>query len=270
MQDVLDSSYLVLNQCTYIVLDEADRMLDMGFEPQITAILENMGGDLKDEDETTAYAQEEKDLAGAMEAGKVPKHRLTAMFSATMPPEVERLAKTFLRHPAIISVGDQDSGKNKRIEQRVLWMSDGHKDRQLASLLSQHDKPNDKIIVFVNEKKTADKVGKTVERGGKSCVVLHGGKQQDQREASLAQFKGGGCVLVATDVAGRGIDVPGGEGGLGRGGGGRGEGTELPLRANAMQGLLSLCVYTYLLPFSLGVPALHHVTSFSVFSIFSA
>jgi len=105
-------------------------------------------------------------------------------------------------------VGDQDSGKNKRIEQRVVYIKDSRKDSQLNSLLSQHNKPEDKIIVFVNEKKTADKLGKTLERSGKRCVVLHGGKQQDQREASLEQFKGGGCVLIATDVAGRGIDIP--------------------------------------------------------------
>lgn len=97
MQDVLESSYLVLNQCTYIVLDEADRMLDMGFEPQITSILEAMGGQMKAEDEAAAYEQEARDLEGVAK-GEVPKHRLTAMFSATMPPDVERLARTFLRY----------------------------------------------------------------------------------------------------------------------------------------------------------------------------
>jgi ATP-dependent RNA helicase DDX23/PRP28 len=208
MQDVLDSSYLVLNQCTYIVLDEADRMLDMGFEPQITAVLENMGGAMKDDNEEEAYKQEAKDLENILTAGQVPKHRLTAMFSATMPAEVERLARTFLRHPAIISVGDQDSGKNKRIEQRVMYINPSQKDRNLQQLLNQHNKQADKVIVFVNEKKTADKLGKTVERMGKRCVVLHGGKAQDQREENLNAFREGGFVLIATDVAGRGIDIP--------------------------------------------------------------
>jgi ATP-dependent RNA helicase DDX23/PRP28 len=68
-------------------------------------------------------------------------------------------------------------------------------------------RPNDKVIVFVNEKKSAEKVARTIEKNGKKTVVLHGGKAQDLREQSLAQFKEGGRILVATDVAGRGIDV---------------------------------------------------------------
>lgn len=204
MQDVLESSYLVLNQCSYIVLDEADRMLDMGFEPQLTSVLEAMGGLMKSEDETQAYEQEMKDLRE--NPGRVPKHRLTAMFSATMPAEVERLARTFLRHPAVISVGDQASRKNQRIEQRVMYISAPQKDKELANMCRSL-KRTDKVIVFVNEKKSAEKVARTIEKNGRSTVVLHGGKAQDQRELSLQQFKEGGKVLVATDVAGRGIDV---------------------------------------------------------------
>ncbi|GMI34087.1 hypothetical protein TrCOL_g1347 [Triparma columacea] len=204
MEDVLNNSFLILNQCSYIVLDEADRMLDMGFEPQLNAVLEAMGGLMKSDDETQAYEQELKDLRE--NPTKVPKHRLTAMFSATMPAEVERLARTFLRHPAIISVGDQGSRKNQRIEQRVMYISAAQKDRELANMCASL-RPNDKVIVFVNEKKSAEKVARTIEKNGKKTVVLHGGKAQDLREQSLAQFKEGGRILVATDVAGRGIDV---------------------------------------------------------------
>ncbi|GMI04527.1 hypothetical protein TrVE_jg11787 [Triparma verrucosa] len=206
MQDMLDSSYLVLNQCSYIILDEADRMLDMGFEPQMTAILEAMSGIMKSDDEEEAYMQEMKDVEAGMTSG-VPKFRLTAMFSATMPAEVERLARTFLRHPAIISVGDQGgSGKNKRIEQRTLFISKAQKEKELAGFTKSLTN-NDKVMVFVNEKKHAEHVAKCIEKAGRKTVVLHGGKAQALREESLALFKQGGYVLVATDVAGRGIDV---------------------------------------------------------------
>ncbi|GMH75683.1 hypothetical protein TL16_g06842 [Triparma laevis f. inornata] len=237
---MLDSSYLVLNQCSYIILDEADRMLDMGFEPQMTAILEAMSGIMKSADEQEAYLQEMKDVEAGL-TSDVPKFRLTAMFSATMPAEVERLARTFLRHPAIISVGDQGgSGKNKRIEQRTLFISKAQKEKELAGFTKSLT-PNDKVMVFVNEKvrncadflrylyfaaqiiltrrrftpryarrssqKHAEHVSKCIEKAGRKTVVLHGGKAQALREESLALFKQGGYVLVATDVAGRGIDV---------------------------------------------------------------
>ena len=256
MQDMLDSAYLVLNQCSYIVLDEADRMLHMGFEPQMTAILEAMSGKMKSSDEeevrsgrrgfargaedealqiffdlltsliantasngmdittpfcyslrsSQAYKQEEAEISAGTMRG-VPEFRLTAMFSATMPAEVERLARSFLRHPAIISVGDQGSGKNKRILQRTMYLAgDKQKERELESFTKSLGN-SDKVIVFVNERKTADKVARGVERAGRRTVVLHGGKAQALREENLATFKKGGYVLIATDVAGRGIDV---------------------------------------------------------------
>ena len=114
LKDCLETRYLVLNQCNYVVLDEADRMVDMGFEVELNFILDSMGGQLKAEDEEAAYQQEEM-----AKRGEELNVRVTAMFSATMPPEVERLAKTYLRHPAIVGIGDRDSGKNKRIEQVV-------------------------------------------------------------------------------------------------------------------------------------------------------
>ena len=181
-------------------------MIDLGFAPQIEQILDAMGGKLKSEDETEAYKQEREDLERLGKA--VPSHRLTAMFSATMPSEVERIAKQYLRHPVIVSVGDQDSGKNARITQRILYLSSpGQKENTLRDLL-RRSHPSEKIIVFVNEKKHAEGVGRTVENAGRKCVVLHGGKTQDQREENLATFRRGGVVMVATDVAGRGLDIP--------------------------------------------------------------
>lgn len=206
INDCVEMAYLVLNQCSYIVLDEADRMIDLGFAPQIEQILDAMGARLKSEDETEAYKQEREDLERLGKA--VPSHRLTAMFSATMPAEVESIAKRYLRFPVVVSVGDQDSGKNARIKQVVMFLSSsGQKENTLRDILRRAH-TNEKIIVFVNEKKNADGVGRMVERSGRQCVVLHGGKTQDQREENLALFRRGGVVLVATDVAGRGLDIP--------------------------------------------------------------
>ncbi|KAK1743733.1 ATP-dependent RNA helicase [Skeletonema marinoi] len=206
INDCVEMAYLVLNQCSYIVLDEADRMIDLGFAPQIEQILDAMGGKLKSENEEEAYEQERRDLEALGKA--VPSHRLTAMFSATMPSEVERIAKRYLRHPVIVSVGDQDSGKNARITQRILYLSSPKQKEGTLRDILRRSRPNEKIIVFVNEKKHSEGVGRMVESSGRRCVVLHGGKTQEEREKNLAIFRQGGVVMVATDVAGRGLDIP--------------------------------------------------------------
>ncbi|TDH71795.1 hypothetical protein CCR75_009008 [Bremia lactucae] len=224
LMDCLESHYLVLNQCNYVVLDEADRMIDMGFEPQVVAVLENMGSLLKSENEEEM--EQQLMIANGSQPGQELLHRLrvTTMFSATMPVEVERLAKTFLRHPSIVKIGDEDSGKNKRIDQRVMFMNPGKKRSKLVEVLreilsaqngsmprSRKEKVVDgaKIIVFVNIKKECDSVAKFVSSEGFRGTILHGGKTQDQREESLRMFREGYCdVLVATDVAGRGLDIP--------------------------------------------------------------
>jgi len=164
-----------------------------------------MGGALKSEDENETYRQEMEDL----KTSGVARHRLTAMFSATMPLEVERIAKRYLRHPSIISIGDKDTVKNARIHQRLVWLpSPAKKEDALRDLLRDRRFIREKVIVFVNEKKHADGVGRMVERSGRQCVVLHGGKSQEQREENLEAFRKGGIVMVATDVAGRGLDIP--------------------------------------------------------------
>ena len=200
--DCLANNYLVLNQCNYIVLDEADRMVDMGFEMALTAVLDAMGGSLKSEDENMALQQAQKAAKGLVNV------RVTAMFSATMPVEVERIAKQYLRHPAVIKIGDVDSGKNKRIEQRMMFLSEPEKKTRITQLLRQLGR-DDKAIVFVNHKKGADTVGYVLEQNGIQLGVLHGGKSQDQREETLEAFRRGQFkILVATDVAARGLDIP--------------------------------------------------------------
>jgi ATP-dependent RNA helicase DDX23/PRP28 len=164
-----------------------------------------MGGALKSEDEAETYRQEMEDL----KTMGVARHRVTVMFSATMPLEMERIAKRYLRHPSVISIGDKDTSKNSRIVQTLVWVSTtAKKEEALRGLLRDPRFVREKVIVFVNEKKHADSVGRMVERSGRQCVVLHGGKSQEQREENLETFRKGSVVMVATDVAGRGLDIP--------------------------------------------------------------
>jgi len=202
--DVIERRYTVLSQCNYIVLDEADRMIDMGFEPQVVAVMEAMGsGNLKPEDEA-----EELDGQALEQGGPTSsKYRTTYMFSATMPPSVERLARSYLRNPAVVTIGS--AGKTSDlIKQEIIWVSRNELDSKFELVLSRH--PNTQAIVFVNAKRSVDAVANLCYRLGYSCASIHGGKSQDQREESLRGFKAGDYdILVATDVAGRGIDVKG-------------------------------------------------------------
>ena len=202
--DVIERRYTVLSQCNYIVLDEADRMIDMGFEPQVVAVMEAMGsGNLKPEDEA-----EELDGQALEQGGPTSsKYRTTYMFSATMPPSVERLARSYLRNPAVVTIGS--AGKTSDlIKQEIIWVSRNERDSKFELVLSRH--PNTQAIVFVNAKRSVDAVANLCYRLGYSCASIHGGKSQDQREESLRGFKAGDYdILVATDVAGRGIDVKG-------------------------------------------------------------
>lgn len=204
--DCLTNRYIVLNQCNYVVLDEADRMIDMGFEPQVIQVMEIMGSMLKSDNEEEAAAQEEE-LKRSSQLG-LKTYRTTIMFSATMPPSVEKLAKTYLRHPVIVAIGDQDGKINKRIEQRVKYLSsDGKKRQELSQALQVTASP---IIVFCNLKKDCDSVAKYILSLGYKVSVLHGGKSQNERESALLDFRNGHAeVLCATDVAGRGLDVKG-------------------------------------------------------------
>ncbi|XP_052625194.1 DEAD-box ATP-dependent RNA helicase 21 [Lactuca sativa] len=194
LKDCLKNQYAVLNQCNYIVLDEADRMIDLGMEPEVVEVLDAMpSSNFKPENEDEEL--DEKRI-----------YRTTYMFSATMPPAVERLARKYLRNPVMVTVGT--AGKaNDLITQHVMMVKESEKMPRLQELLDEVvDK---KAIVFVNTKITADHVSKKLEISGYCVTTLRGGKSQEQRETSLEGFRTKRFnVLVATDVAGRGIDIP--------------------------------------------------------------
>ncbi|XP_069509953.1 probable ATP-dependent RNA helicase DDX23 [Ambystoma mexicanum] len=200
--DVLENRYLVLSRCTYVVLDEADRMIDMGFEPDVQKILEHVP--VTNQKPDTDEAEDPEKMIANFESGK-HKYRQTVMFTATMPPSVERLARSYLRRPAVVYIGS--AGKpHERVEQKVFLMSEGEKRKKLLNILEQGFDPP--IIIFVNQKKGCDVLAKSLEKMGYNACTLHGGKGQEQREFALSNLKAGAKdILVATDVAGRGIDI---------------------------------------------------------------
>ncbi|CAH2069041.1 unnamed protein product, partial [Iphiclides podalirius] len=199
--DVLENRYLVLNRCTYVVLDEADRMIDMGFEPDVQKILEYMPvSNIKPD---TDAAEDAAVLLANYNTKK--KYRQTVMFTATMPPAVERLARSYLRRPAIVYIGSVGKPVD-RTEQVVYMIGESEKRRKLTEILQRGVEPP--IIIFVNQKKGADVLAKGLEKLGFNACTLHGGKGQEQRDFALASLKNGSKdILVATDVAGRGIDI---------------------------------------------------------------
>uniref|UniRef100_A0A7N9ANN2 Probable ATP-dependent RNA helicase DDX23 n=1 Tax=Mastacembelus armatus TaxID=205130 RepID=A0A7N9ANN2_9TELE len=200
--DVLENRYLVLGRCTYVVLDEADRMIDMGFEPDVQKILEYIP--VTNQKPDTDEAEDPEKMTLNFESGK-HKYRQTVMFTATMPPAVERLARSYLRRPAVVYIGS--AGKpHERVEQKVLLMSEGEKRKKMLEVLAHGFEPP--IIIFVNQKKGCDVLAKSLEKMGYNACTLHGGKGQEQREFALSNLKAGAKdILVATDVAGRGIDI---------------------------------------------------------------
>ncbi|KAI9265283.1 P-loop containing nucleoside triphosphate hydrolase protein [Phascolomyces articulosus] len=198
LKDCLDRRILVLNQCTYVVMDEADRMIDMGFEADVNFILDALPvSNLKPEDE--------EGIPMELDSGR--KYRQTTMFSATMPPAVERLAKKYLRRPAVVTIGTAGQAV-ETVEQRVEMINDENKKKNRLLELLESGTYEPPIIIFVNQKKGVDVLAKALNKLGYHAVTLHGGKSQEQRESALQQLKNGTAdVLVATDVAGRGIDV---------------------------------------------------------------
>ncbi|KAF2166652.1 hypothetical protein M409DRAFT_23283 [Zasmidium cellare ATCC 36951] len=201
--DCIERRVLVLSQCCYIIMDEADKMIDMGFEEPVNKILDalpvsNEKPDTEDAENAEAMAQH---LGGY-------RYRQTMMYTATMPPAVERIARKYLRRPAQITIGNVGEAVDT-VEQRVEFVQGEDKRKKRLNELLHSNEFAPPIIVFVNIKRNCDLVARDVSRMGFSSVALHGSKTQDQREAALAALRNGTTdVLVATDLAGRGIDVP--------------------------------------------------------------
>ncbi|KAF9821369.1 hypothetical protein IEO21_00615 [Rhodonia placenta] len=202
LKDVIERHVIVLSQCRYIVMDEADRMVNLGFEVDLTFILDKLPNDtMVGEDQG-----EQMDIDGETMIKK-GRTRVTTLFSATMPPPVERLAKKYLRRPAIITIGEAGRAVDT-VDQKVEFVNGDEKKKQLLLEILNSGMYAAPIIVFVNQKKTADMVAKDLQRAGWNAATLHSGKNQEQREAALQALRSGDSdILVATDLAGRGIDV---------------------------------------------------------------
>ncbi len=176
--DLVQGNALKLNQVEFLVLDEADRMLDMGFIHDIRKIV-----------------------------AKLPQRRQTLFFSATMPKDIADLAAQMLRDPARVAVTPVASTA-ERIDQRVIHVDHTAKPAILAELLKSEQV--NRALVFTRTKHGADKVVKGLARAGIAAEAIHGNKSQNHRERVLAAFRNGDIrTLVATDIAARGIDVDG-------------------------------------------------------------
>ncbi|CAK1360133.1 unnamed protein product [Cercospora beticola] len=178
--DMLEAGKTNLRRVTYLVLDEADRMLDMGFEPQIRKII-----------------------------GQIRPDRQTCMWSATWPKEIRQMANDFQQNFIQVNVGSHDLHANARITQVVEVVSDFEKrDKMLRHLEKIMEDKGHKILIFTSTKRVADDITRFLRQDGWPALSIHGDKQQNERDWVLNEFKTGKSpIMVATDVASRGIDV---------------------------------------------------------------
>ncbi|KAK0223056.1 P-loop containing nucleoside triphosphate hydrolase protein [Armillaria fumosa] len=177
--DMLETNKTNLRRVTYLVMDEADRMLDMGFEPQIRKIV-----------------------------GQIRPDRQTLMFSATWPKDVQKLANDFLRDMIQVNIGSMELTANHNIQQIVEVCSDFEKRGKLERHLDKISSENAKVLIFVGTKRVADDITKYLREEGWPALAIHGDKEQRERDWVLGEFKAGRSpILIATDVASRGLDV---------------------------------------------------------------
>lgn len=201
--DCIERRLLVLQQCCYIIMDEADRMIDLGFEESLNKILDALP--VSNEKPDTEEAENAQLMSKYLSKGR---YRQTMMYTATMPPLVEKIAKKYLRRPAIVTIGNAGEAVDT-VEQRVEFINGEDKRKKRLGEILNSNQFAPPIIVFVNIKRNCDTVARDIKRLGFNTVTLHGSKDQKQREAALASLRSGETeVLVATDLAGRGIDVP--------------------------------------------------------------
>ncbi|MFN3611535.1 DEAD/DEAH box helicase [Tepidimonas sp.] len=174
--DHIEAKTAVLNQVEYVVLDEADRMLDIGFLPDLQRILSYL-----------------------------PKQRTTLLFSATFSPEIKRLASSYLQDPVVIEVARANTTA-ATVEQRFYRVEEDDKRQALKQLVRQEQVKQ--AFVFVNSKLGCARLARSLERDGLRVAALHGDKSQDERLKALDAFKQGQVdLLVCTDVAARGLDI---------------------------------------------------------------
>lgn len=174
--DLMQQGHVRLHDIQFFVLDEADRMLDMGFINDVKKIV-----------------------------AKLPAKKQTLFFSATMPPEIEKLSATLLHNPAKVEVTPVSSTVEK-IEQAVYFVEKENKKHLLNELLK--DQQIQTALVFTRTKHGADKVVKDLTKQGITAEAIHGNKSQNARQRALTNFKAGSTrILVATDIAARGIDI---------------------------------------------------------------
>ena len=174
--DLMQQGYISLNHIEIFVLDEADRMLDMGFIHDVRRVI-----------------------------AKLPARRQSLFFSATMPPEIMQLANTILSNPQKVAV-TPPATTVEAIEQALYYVEKSEKRALLEHLLKEHSISS--ALVFTRTKHGADRVAKDLKRAGIEAEAIHGNKSQNARQRALGNFKSGKTrVLVATDIAARGIDV---------------------------------------------------------------
>nr|WP_321456684.1 DEAD/DEAH box helicase [uncultured Cohaesibacter sp.] len=174
--DHLNNGYVTLSKTSYVVLDEADHMLDLGFIPDIRRIMKQL-----------------------------PTQRQTSLMSATMPKQIKALAKDFQTKPVEIAVATV-SKPIERIAQSVQLLDQASKRNALTKILSADDM--ERAIVFTRTKRGADRVSQHLQKAGLAATAIHGNKSQGQRVRALASFKSGEInIMVATDIAARGIDI---------------------------------------------------------------
>ena len=174
--DHLQRGTLRLNQIEILVLDEADRMLDMGFMPDVRRIVD-----------------------------RCPRNRQTMLFSATIPPEIEQLVKWALRKPETVEIG-QRRAPAETVTHALYPVASDQKQAILDELLKRTD--FDQVLIFCRTKHGADRVARKLQQQGHAVAVLHSNRTQSEREKALSGFRDGRYeVMVATDIAARGIDV---------------------------------------------------------------
>jgi len=176
--DHMERGNVSFDDLEVLVLDEADRMLDMGFAPQLNRIVND-----------------------------IPRYRQTLLFSATMPPEVEALARKYLRKPVVVQVGRRSEAAST-VTHAVYPVPRDRKNTLLVELLKKPEM--DSVLVFTRTKHGADRVVRHLEDQGIAATAMHADKSQGERTRALEDFKAGKIrVLVATDIAQRGLDVSG-------------------------------------------------------------